>query len=172
LVTTQRIGRNASEWILCHGGGISSLSLFRAEGLRRLGGFNEALHTGEDMDLFFRLSLHGSWRHVPGQPITMRIGHGHSADRAESNLNRRFLDNHRQWVRVSEDLILRHGGKRVIPRRVYGRVLSRRWNLAGKELLRAGLAEDARACFIRAAQWRWWNFAWLKNMITYWRSAA
>jgi glycosyltransferase involved in cell wall biosynthesis len=165
------IAENASYWLFVNDAGIASASLFRAQPLRQLGGFREDLHLGEDLELFFRLSLQGPWCHIPGDGVTFRRGVAESRGEA-GNLSVRYSDKCRRAARIYDDLVRYQGGKDVLPRPLCARVCSRCWYRAGRELMRLGRAGEARECFQHSAHWRFWNKAWLRIAQSYLSRAA
>jgi len=159
--------RNATYWMFANDSGIVPVTLSVTERILELGGFNERLPTGHDADLFLSLSLLGEWLHVPGSPVIIRRfrqnNHGESP-----HLSEKYADNQRQWAQIHEDFIERKGGKRVVPRWLYVRILANRWNCAGRQLLYAGRAADARRCLMRSLGWRPWRpDVWLRLLKTY-----
>ncbi|MDX1944245.1 MAG: glycosyltransferase family A protein [Pirellulaceae bacterium] len=149
LSSTKGIAANAIQWLFENDGGIASASVMRTDVVRRLGGFSEVLPTGEDSILFHPLSLAGPWRHIPGEPVTYRVGI--AASRGEfGNLTSVVSGNHRRWAQIYDDFIMRHGGSKLLPRSVYSRVLARRWFVAGKYSCR----EEACYCLLRSLSWR------------------
>jgi glycosyltransferase involved in cell wall biosynthesis len=160
------IERDATKWLLLNDGGIASSSLFRTQPVRNLGGFSEPLRTGQDLELFFRLSQLGPWRHVPGQAVTFRRNHA-QATGEEANLSTRYRDKFRRIAELREQLVLCHGGLDAVPKSLCRSVLARWWYLAGRESLQAGRPAEARRFYLRSAQWRFWNKAWLRIGQTY-----
>ena len=171
LENLDQLAANASRWLFLNDGGIASVSLFRADNIKRLEGFTENLRTAEDMDLFFRLSLIGPWLHVPGEAVTMRRGLAPRRGEAD-NLSLHYSDKFRRTASVYDNFIERQGGKEVLPRRLYGPLLSKWWYRAGRELMRAGRTSEARDCFRRSTNRCFWNKAWLRLAQTYVARAA
>jgi len=151
--TSKGIERDATTWLLRHGGGIGSASLLRAKALVSAGGYDETLATGHDSALFLRLSLLGPWLHVPGEFVRYRSGR-YREDGEESHLRYRYRDFRARWAEIDEEFIEREGGSAVVPRAFYTRHLARRWRKAGEQLLEQGVIDQARDCFRRSLAWR------------------
>lgn len=157
---------NHATWLFTHHAGIASASLFRAEPLRRLGGFPEAVQSGHDLDLFLRLGLLGPWCHAPGGPVIMRRGRAEQL--GEERSNRNLVPHHQRcWAEIFESFLLEQGGSEVVPAGVAHRVLARQWRRAGRQQMRHGSVEEARRCFRRSLRWQRWNRAWLRLGLSY-----
>src|SRR5207244_3903680 len=78
-------------WMLAHGGGLVSSTLFRRSALVRHGGFDPALAVGEDAALFLRVSLDGPWSHVPGEAAVLNSGLAKRRG-SEGNLSQKYAD--------------------------------------------------------------------------------
>ncbi len=129
-------------------------TLFRAECVRDIGGFNVDLPTGQDLDFFLRLSLLGPWKHVPGAPIIYRLGYL-AAQGEQPNLSRRFPDRFRKWTLIREGFLSSQpeANKWVRPE-VAAHVMGGGWYKAACELQACGLQQDADDCFAKALKWR------------------
>jgi len=160
------LAQNATHWIFTNDGGIGSCTLFRAEPVESLGGYREQTRTGEDSELFLRVSLLGPWLHVAGDPVTFRMGLARARGE-QGNLSRQHADSHRTWAAVHEDFIVRHGGGQVVARHVVRFHLAWRWYRAGRQLMAAGRVDEARSCYRRSCRWRRWNKAWLRLALSY-----
>ncbi len=152
---------NPTRWLFFHGGGIASATVFRTNAVRRLGGFPEALKTGQDSALFLPLSLEGDWLHVPGAPVRHRIGYSAGIGE-QGNLSSHFPDGQRMWAEIHEDFVISGKGAAVLKENEYAPMLSKYWYLAGRELLRHGRTDEAKSCFRKATKWRFRWKAWLK----------
>jgi glycosyltransferase involved in cell wall biosynthesis len=139
-------------WMLAHGAGIASATLFRVAAVLSRGGFDESLITGEDSALFLRLALDGPWLHIPGRPVIFERALSQQAD-AEGHLSERFHDRFRTWARVYEDFILHGGGKHVLTPAEIRRALGAAWYIAGRELMEHHRHVEARHCFFKALAW-------------------
>ena len=158
---------NATVWLFAKYGGITSCSLLRAHHVRLLGGFREDLLTGHDCDLYLRLSLLGRWLYCPGNPVILGRGLARRLSE-ESHLSDAFFDNQRRWALIFEHFITHCHGQDHVPANVYRRVLATRWYRAGRQLMRHGLANDAKACFQRSCHWKRWNKAWFRRFQASW----
>src|SRR5262249_45705735 len=87
-------------WMLEHGAGIGSSTLFRHSAVAKRGGFNTSLLTGEDAALFLRVSLDGPWRHVAGAPVHFRRD---LCQRDEGNKSQKYRDCFLQWAKMFEE---------------------------------------------------------------------
>ena len=149
LSSTAGVAAHATQWLFENNGGIASASVLRTAAVRELGGFPEDKPTGQDSALFQPLSLAGPWLHLRGEPVT--YCDGLAASRGEvGNLSHSLNDNRRQWAEIYEDFILRRGGNRALPRKVYAPVLAHRWFCAGLQLRSQGRDREARDCFARS----------------------
>lgn len=161
--SSRRIERNPSTWLMTHSAGIASCTLFRTDVVQRLGGFNPAIPTGQDAELFLRISKEGSWLHLPGTPVNFYIGFTGSKGE-ESNLSFKYADRKRRWVQIRERFIFRQRGKDVVPRRVYLRALGKMWHKAGQDYVTLGRKALGAACFRKALNYQplrissWWRY--------------
>lgn len=162
------IASNATCWLFTAGVGIVSATMLTTQNIVKLGGVNEHLRTGHDTELLLSLSLLGPWLHVPGSPAVILRPSPHEQGNS-THLSAKYFDNERTWAQIHEDFISRrHGGKHAVPRRLYIRVLSDRWNRAGHQLMQAGRTAEARRCFRRSLYWRpWRSSVWARLLKTY-----
>jgi glycosyltransferase involved in cell wall biosynthesis len=162
--SSRHIERNASEWLMKHNAGIASCSLFRADVIERLDGFRTSIPSGQDAELFLRISKEGKWLHVPGEPVHFYVGfsqlHGE-----EGNLSRKFADRKRRWAQIWERFIFHQDGDQLVSKAVYSRALSRAWHKTACDYSAQGRHALAAACFRRAVRYRslqlssWWGYA-------------
>jgi len=160
------LAENATRWIFNNDGGIGPCTLFRVEPVARLGGYREDTPTGEDLELFLRLSLLGPWLHVPGDPVTLCMGLARSRGELD-HLSRQYVDSNRRWAKIHEDFIVKQGGRRFVPQEVVQFRLAWWWYRAGRQLMAAGGVDEARSCYRRSCRWRRWNKAWLRLALSY-----
>lgn len=160
------IAENATLWIFNNDAGIGSCTLLRAEPVERLGGYREQEPSGEDLDLFLRLSLLGPWLHVPGNAVTFRMSLAKSRGEMD-NLSRQYADSYRRWAGIHEEFIFKHAVERLIPHEVVRVRLAWWWYRAGRQLMAAGRVEEARRCYRRSCRWGRWNKAWLRLAASY-----
>ena len=137
---------NPQSWFLKHGGGIVSPSLFRATSIRQLGGYNETLLTGQDLECFFRLANSGHWLHL--STCSTIIG------RHQLHLNLRCHDSSRRWAHIQENCLDNFVKKNIVPRPNYRCLIAQKWKYAGLEILISlHSAKEARDCFRRSLSW-------------------
>jgi len=164
------IAKHATRWIFLKDGGIASCSLFRSAPVQQLGGFDATLRTGQDSDLFLRLSLLGPWLHAVGAAVIFQHGKVHRCGE-QDHLAASFPDCHRRWALIHERFVDQHGGRTALRPADCARGMSRRWYCAGKQLMEIGRCREARTCFQRAIAWRCWSHkSWLRLLRTCWSS--
>jgi len=162
--SSRQIERNAAAWLMKHNAGIASCSLFRADAIRRLGGFNPSIPSGQDAELFLRLSKEGRWLHVPGEPVHFYVGFSELKGE-EANLSLKYADRKRRWARIRERFIFHQDGLKIVPKQVYGRALARSWHKTAGEYAAQGRLVLAAACYRKAVRYRplkissWWRYA-------------
>jgi glycosyltransferase involved in cell wall biosynthesis len=162
----------ATRWLFENAGGVTCCSIYRARAIRQLGGFDETLLTGQDLDLFLQLSLLGPWRYAAGMTVTIRRDISLSR-REEMNLSDKYPDRLCRWVRIEENFVECKGGRSALPVQLFRAKLSWDWYRAGKELLRQGQVSSARHCLRRAVRWRISNRrAWVRLVQAYLMPAA
>ena len=155
---------------MTRGAGIASCSLFRAAAIRRIRGFDESIPTGQDAELFLRLSKVGRWLHIPGEPGEFYIGFT-AGGGEECNLSFKYVDRKRRWVQIRERFIFRQHGDEVVPRTVYLRTLGRLWHKAGNDYHSQGRIKLAAVCYRKALTYQpraissWWRLTRLESAI-------
>jgi len=154
------IAENATRWLFTKHAGIASCTLFRADAVTSLNGYDENLATGEDAELFLRLSLLGPWMYAAGQPVTFRTGLAQSHGE-ESNVSRHNPENNFVWAQVYEDFIHSYDPSHLISAREVQFHLAKRWYRAGRQLATTGRFGETLQCYRRSCGWRNWNKAWL-----------
>jgi hypothetical protein len=142
--------------------------LFRTSVIDACGGYDARLPTGQDADLFVRVSLFGHWLHVPGNPaiICQIIGPPRLGER---NLSKSLGNNAEQWAGIYEALyeLLLAIPISAVRARTLRPLVAARWHRAAQKLRTAG-AEPERvvACYRRSLYWNlvdlrtWRRFAW------------
>jgi glycosyltransferase involved in cell wall biosynthesis len=155
-------------WLFQHDAGIGSCTLFRTSVIDACGGYDARLPTGQDADLFVRVSLLGDWLHVPGNPaiICQIIGPQRLGER---NLSKSLGNNAEQWAGIYEALyeLLLAIPISAVRARTLRPLVAARWHRAAQKLRTAG-AEPERvvACYRRSLYWNlvdlrtWRRFAW------------
>ena len=150
------ITENPTAWLFCNDGALNSASVLHSETFRQLGCYNESLLTGEDVDLFLRMSLMGPWIHMEGEPVVHR--RGLYVNRGEEeNLSEKFGDSCRRWALIHEKFIHQTTGKQYLNRNVCRNRLAYYWYRAGRQLMRAKRVDEAQQCFRRSLTWRFWQ---------------
>lgn len=152
---TSGIANQATLWLLKHGSGVASATLFRRSTIEKLGRF-PAIAAGEDAALFLPLSLAGLWLHAPGKPISFYRG---LAERLgdQKNLTDSYHDGRFAWASIYEDFLISGHGKAFLHDRRYRRLVARMWYMAGRELLKNRVPREAVACFRRSLTWNPWR---------------
>lgn len=162
--TLEELESHPVRWFVRHGAGISSCTVLATEPLLSVGGFPEELQTGEDTATYLRLSLLGTWLHVPNLYVEFNrfrpTIHGE-----EGSLSRRYSDNHRRWALVYEDFLGSRDGVRYQRDPEIRKNVARFWYRAGRELVKNGYPADAYRCFMRSLRWYRWNWKNWLNLI-------
>ena len=140
FIDQRALAANPWRWFFVEGAGVASCTLLRARCVRELGGFNEALPTGHDSELFTRMANLGAWLHVPDCVVTFTAGD------ADERLHRRHDDYLLHWARIREDCLERFGAREHVPAPLRRRVLGRSWCLAGMQMIARERFGDARDC--------------------------
>jgi len=146
---------NATRWILQHGAGIASATLFRRSPIEKLGGF-PLIAAGEDAALFLPLSLEGAWLYTPGKPIAFFRGLAERLGDAK-NLTDQFHDGRSSWAQIYEDFLVRGRGRAFINDSTYRRLIARMWYMAGRELMKNSAPHEAVSCFQKSLAWNPWR---------------
>ena len=151
--STRGIERNATTWLLGNNCGIASCTVFRSEVVRRLGGFDASIPTGQDVELFLRVSTQGSWLHVKGNPISFYMGY--SAIRGEQpNLSLAYENRARRRTRIRERFIYEQGGEKFVAAAKCERILAKHWHKAANSYRAHKQASQAIACYKNALTYR------------------
>ncbi len=162
--SSRQIERHPSVWLMTHDGGIASCTLFRTDAIRNLGEFDTSLDTGQDVELFLRLSKTGRWLHIPGDPVNFYVGFS-TLQGEESNLSFKYSDRKHRWAQIREHFIFQQEGHQQVPRKVYLRALARSWHKAGCDYQVQGRFESAAVCFQKSAAYQPFTVA------NFWRRA-
>ena len=147
----RKIAENPWLWFLMMGAGIASCTVFRSEAIHKLGGYNETLPTGHDVELFMRIADLGEWLHINDCEVTFY--------RLESRLSDRYFNRHIIWCLIFENSVLISTALKHIPFNEYRRILAHRWRRAGQIMLANGCFTKAKDCFRRSLGWRLFNKA-------------
>ena len=152
---SSEISDDATLWLLEHGAGVASATLFRRIAIDKLGGF-PPIAAGEDAALFLPLSLEGLWLHAPGNPISFYRG---LAERLgdQKNLSDEFSDGRFSWANIYEDFLVCGRGRAFLHDRRYRRLVARMWYMAGRELMKNEAPQEAVTCFRKSLGWNPWR---------------
>lgn len=151
------ISNNPWEWFLRNGAGIASCTLFRADAIKELNGFNPTLPTGHDTELFTRLANMGKWGYIADCPVSF-------LHRKQGHLRSKYYDYLRRWALIYENCLNNFGGRKHISRDTYGTLLAARWFIAGVQLLQQNKINEANDCFRKSMSWKLkknWAFMFL-----------
>ena len=132
-------------WMVRGGAGFTSCVVVDFEAVRAVGGFPDDVPTGHDIVYFRRLFARGPWRHLPGNPVTVRINHDGSGDAGA--LHRSLPDAPVRWANLLEPMVLAESGPHAPLLR---RAMARRWCDAARNASRLGRGEEAWHCVRRA----------------------
>lgn len=147
-------------FMLRHGAGMGSGTLFRIGAVQEAGGYPEDIPTGHDSILFGRIARLGAWRHVSGAPVVFRRNHALAGDGAADHLHRQYPDYRARWASVAEQLWDEAPNKPLIG--IQGRLLiGNRWRKATRQAIQNGNRDDAWCCLARAFRYCPWS---LKNL--------
>jgi glycosyltransferase involved in cell wall biosynthesis len=155
LHDSSQLAVNASLWLLEHGAGLASATLFRRDTIDRLGHF-PLIAAGEDAALFLPLSLEGPWLYAPGEPIAFYRGLAERLGDAK-NLTDEFNDGRLSWARIYENFLLQGRGRAHLHNPKYRRLVARMWYMAGRELLQNSAPRPAINCFSKSLAWNPWR---------------
>lgn len=132
-------------------------TVYRASVFDAVGGFEAGRACGEDYQLQLRLSLHGRWRVVPGEPVVCRRHAEPTADETTENTNqngehlsKRDDDRRLHRARFIDAFIHDEGGCDVVPASVIRRRMGGLWHSAGRSLLKQDRHDEAMECFRKA----------------------
>jgi glycosyltransferase involved in cell wall biosynthesis len=150
------VGVNATEFFVRHGAiGVSNMTV-RTRLFHEAGGFDPNEVGVEDYPLELRLSLLGTWIHLPGAPVRFRLRAGEKRGEHKSLAfsNRRPR---RSKAKNLDRFLSDEGGSAALPARVWRRALARCWFKAGQEALLCGEHDESRAAFARAVEVSPWH---------------
>ncbi|MDD9807356.1 MAG: glycosyltransferase family A protein [Gammaproteobacteria bacterium] len=148
FIRLSELAENPWQWFFAKGAGVFSCTVFRAECVRELGGFNETLLTCDDSELFTRIANLGEWLHVPHCTVTITRGD------ADEHLYHKYNAYLRDWARVREDCLARFGARAHIPKKLRCKVMGHSWCLAGMQMIALERFGEAGECFRRSLAWR------------------
>jgi glycosyltransferase involved in cell wall biosynthesis len=146
---------NPTLWILKHGAGLASATLFRRSHVDQLGGF-PLIAAGEDAALFLPLSLEGAWLYAPGEPTIFSRGLAERLGDAK-NLSDTFNDCRSSWAQIYDDFLVHGRGRAFINDPNYRRLVARMWYVAGRQLLKNSAPHEAVRCFRKSLAWNPWQ---------------
>ena len=150
------LAKSPNLWMLGHGAGVVSNTLFRRSTLEYLGGFDSKLNASEETKLFLSLALDGPWLHVTGNPVLLGVGVSqHRGD--EGNRNQKHIDSLRNQAKIYEHFFLHGAGRVLLANPQCRRLLAERWYRAGRQLYRLHAHREALACFRKSSSWNPWR---------------
>jgi glycosyltransferase involved in cell wall biosynthesis len=153
--TTEGLAADPLGWFFLNGAGIGSCSLFRVSAVKTCGGYDSRLPTGQDADLFLRVSLLGPWRHAPGAPVTFFRNMDRRPQEAP-NLSLSLGNNVEQWAGIYQAIyaLLREWPIDAEQARKLETLLAERWQKVGRHFRDSARApERALASYLRALYW-------------------
>ena len=119
-----------------------------------MGGYGCALPTGQDVDFFLRVSLEGSWLHVPGEPVHFYVGFT-AAEGEEGDLSTKYRrPPGARWVRVRERFITLRNDEAHLAPSDYEPLLAKLWHKTGCAYREQGRHERAVACCRKALEYQ------------------
>ena len=159
----QKVSKNPWLWFFTMGAGIASCTVFRSKFIYKLGGYNEAIPTGHDVELFMRVADLGKWLYIADCPVIF--------NRLASRLSDRYRNKHIIWCLGFENSALISTAQKHIPLREYRRVLAHRWRRAGQIALieNCHCVDIAEDCFRRSLAWSLYNKAVINLFMLYLR---
>ena len=136
----------STPWLLIHGAGIGSATLFRLQMVAAANGYDETIVSGADFKLFLEVSLLGRWLHASGAPVRMLRGHGvHGSDDANLSLSR--PDNWAVWAQIASEFVVRHAGQTGLSEERVLQMISSRWHDAARNLVAGKRYREACAAY-------------------------
>ncbi len=157
----RKISKNPWLWFFTMGAGIASCTVFRGKFIYKLGGYNEAIPTGHDVELFMRVADLGKWLYIADCPVIF--------NRLASRLSDRYHNKHIIWCLGFENSVLISTALKHISRKEYRRVLAHRWRRAGQITLEENCRslDTAEDCLRRSLAWSLYNKAVIDLFILY-----
>jgi glycosyltransferase involved in cell wall biosynthesis len=152
LCRSTAIAKGATKWLLLRDSGIGSCTVFAAQPIRALGGYDVDIPSGHDTKLFLPLSARGQWLYVSGNPVKFTVALTTETDQAP-NLSRSHPN--REFIRamLRQDFLFTESGTEHVSRQTIRRCLMRRWYKAGREALQSGNVLASREFFSKAIRW-------------------
>lgn len=136
-------------WMVMHGAGIGSCTVFRVDAINAAGGYPEDIPTGHDNVLFGRIAAIGEWLHVPGKPTIFT--RGDSSAGGSFHLHMRYAD-HLTWWAKSIQMCWQSAPVGMRGNRLAKKHLAKRWQKAANSALRRLQYDEARWCLRQAYQ--------------------
>jgi glycosyltransferase involved in cell wall biosynthesis len=137
--TEELLSVTESPWLymLKHGGGLGSCTLFRLRAVQDAGGFPKDVPTGHDLVLFGRIAGLGTWGHVPGEPVIFRRHYSGVLPGESDHLHKSYANYRALWAAAAERLLADApaGVRRQSEARI---LLSRFWRKAAREAVEQG----------------------------------
>ncbi|TCJ12806.1 glycosyltransferase family 2 protein [Parasulfuritortus cantonensis] len=147
---------NPWQWLLLHGAGIGSCTLFRTAAVTAAGNYPVDIPTGHDLVLFGRIARLGPWLHQPGAPVVFRRPRRRLASHDGSHLYQRHPDYLIWWAEAAQ-LTWREAPAGVHIGLSGRAALARRWHAAAENARHLGRHETARRCAVQALRKRPWQ---------------
>jgi glycosyltransferase involved in cell wall biosynthesis len=143
-------------WMLEHGAGVASCTLFRRPEVHRHGGFDAKQTSSGETALFLNISLEGPWLHVPGEPVEFSSGVSRRLG-DEGNLSQKYCDNDLTRAKIYEAFFVHGRGQAWLNDARCRRLLARRWYRAGRQLFALGAYRKSLECFRKSCAFDPWK---------------
>jgi glycosyltransferase involved in cell wall biosynthesis len=135
-------------WMIRHGAGIASCSVFRTKALLAVDAFKQDILSGEDSHAFLRLTRLGDWLYVPGEPVLFRQGgEGQEGQLSQKYSNSRFI-----WAEIFDEFVRDYSAPTSAMQQDWKHALAHRWAAAERWYLKRGDPATAMRCHRRALE--------------------
>jgi len=145
-ISTRKIG---TRWLIEKNGAVASCSIFKAETIKYLKGFGEVIRSGEDKQLFLRLSLEGQWLHAPGKAVIFQRTKEPEKINGR-NLSWTYPKAPVWWSETLETFINENRAKIPMSEKELRFAKAKSWCRAGVLSIRHGCREQAVMCFLKS----------------------
>jgi len=166
------IARDAPLQIFKNNTAIPSATIVRRSAHQAIGGWDPQVFCSNDLDYFLRMSLHGPWGWNDGEPIELRwhMNQQGSTDLEHLSAQIRRPAGRVLRLEVRERFLFECGGQKRIPQAVWKKKLAAEWYMLGVQLADRGRHDEAKWCFGRVLQLRWYGLrAWYQFLIKHLR---
>lgn len=136
-------------WMVKHGAGIGSCTVFRVAAIDAAGGYPEDIPTGHDNVLFGRVAALGDWLYSPGLPTIFT--RGDSSEGGSHHLHTRYAD-YLTWWAKSIQACWMSAPASVRNNPVGKKHLAKRWQKAAANALGRLQYDEAKLCLRQAYQ--------------------